>query len=72
MILPSLMPVLSLLLPAAVSRWMSVVFGTMYAIVMMLAIRGGWHFYVAYGCVEIVLSGLIVWLAWTWPKQPVR
>ena len=72
MIIPSLMPVLCLLLPAAVNRWMSMIFGAMYAIIMVLAIRGGWHFYLVFGCIEIGLSGLIVWFAWTWPKQPVR
>ncbi|MDQ2834130.1 MAG: DUF6326 family protein [Acidobacteriota bacterium] len=72
MIIPSLMPFLTLVLPAGVSRWANIVFGAVYTFVMILAIRGGWHFYVAYGLIEIGLTLLIVWCAWTWPKRPAR
>jgi hypothetical protein len=70
MVVPSLMPFLSLVLPAPVNRWVNVVFGSIYSVIMILAIRGGWHFYVVYGLIEIVLTLLIVWFAWSWPKQP--
>jgi hypothetical protein len=72
MIAPSLMPFLSLALPARVSRWMNIVFGALYTVIMILAIRGEWHFYIAYGLIEIVLTSLIVWTAWTWPKAGQR
>jgi hypothetical protein len=68
MIIPSLMPFFCLALPARISRWMNLLFGAIYTVIMILAIRGGWHYYVAYGLVEIVLTALIVWTAWTWPK----
>ncbi len=70
MILPSLMPFLSLALPAGVNRWLNIFAGVLYATIVILAIRGGWHFYVVYGWIEIVLTVLIVWYAWTWPKHP--
>jgi Family of unknown function (DUF6326) len=44
MVIPSLMPFLSLVLPAGVNRWMNRVFGVMYTVIMILAVRGGWHF----------------------------
>jgi hypothetical protein len=72
MIIPSLMPFLSLVLPAAVNRWVNIVFGAVYSVIMILAIRGGWHFYVLFGLIEITLTLLIVWYAWTWPKQSTR
>lgn len=72
MIIPSLMPFLSLVMPARLSRWMNIVFGAIYSAIMVLAIRGGWHFYIVFGMLEITLTLLIVWYAWTWPKQPVR
>jgi hypothetical protein len=72
MIIPSLMPFLSLVLPAAMNRWANVVFGALYTVVMILAIIGSWHFYIVYGLIEIILTALIVWYAWTWPKQPTR
>ncbi|HEV2416536.1 MAG TPA: DUF6326 family protein [Terriglobia bacterium] len=72
MIIPSLMPFLSLALPAVVSRWMNIVFGAIYTAIMILAIRGGWHFYIVFGLIEIALTALIIWQAWTWPKQSAR
>jgi hypothetical protein len=72
MIIPSLMPFLSLVLPAAVNRWVNIVFGVIYSLIMIVVIRGGWHYYVLFGLIEITLTELIVWFAWTWPKQPTR
>ena len=72
MIIPSLMPFLSLVLPAGANRWMNIVFGAVYSVIMMVVIRGGWHYYVLFGLIEIALTVLIVWYAWTWPKQPTR
>lgn len=69
MAVPSLMVFLSLVLPAHVNRWMNVIFGTVYAVIMVLAIQGSWHFYTLYGLIEIALTLSIVWYAWTWPKQ---
>jgi hypothetical protein len=30
---------------------------------------GAWEFYVFLGVIEIVLTALIVWYAWKWPKR---
>jgi uncharacterized protein DUF6326 len=72
MIIPSLLPFLSLILPAALSRWVNIGSRTLYTAIMILVIRGGWRYYVLFGLIEITLTGLIVWYAWTWPKQPAR
>jgi hypothetical protein len=77
MVIPSLMPFLSLALPTGVNRWVNIVFGAAYSAIMVavvfLAIRGGgWYFYICFGLIEITLTVLIVWYAWTWPKQPAR
>ena len=69
MIVPCLMPFLSLALPTSVCRWMNVIFGVVYTLIMILAIRGEWWFYIMFGLLEIVLTALIVWYAWTWPRQ---
>ncbi|AXC16295.1 hypothetical protein ACPOL_7103 (plasmid) [Acidisarcina polymorpha] len=70
MAVPSLMVVLSFLLPATLSRWLNIVLGVLYSAIMVLAIQGSWHFYVFFGLIEIALTVEIVWHAWTWPKQP--
>lgn len=69
MLLPSLMVVLSIVLPAAASRAANLLAATFYALVMALVIRGTWHFYVMYGLVEIALCATILWSAWRWPRQ---
>lgn len=69
MAIPSLMGFLSLVLPPTLNRWLNIIFGVVYTVIMILAIQGSWHFYIFFGFVEIVLTSLIVWYAWTWPKQ---
>jgi hypothetical protein len=69
MAIPSLMVFLSLVLPPRVNRWVNIILGAVYTVIMILAIQGGWHFYVFLGLIEITLTSLIVWQAWTWPKQ---
>jgi len=69
MAVPSLMAFLSLVLPAGVNRWANIILGVAYTGIMILAIQGSWHFYIFFGLIEIALTLLIVWYAWTWPKQ---
>jgi hypothetical protein len=72
MIVPSLMPFLSLVLPSGIHRWVNIVFGAIYSVIMVLAIQGGWYFYIVFGVIEIALALLIVRYAWTWPRQSAR
>ena len=69
MVVPSLMPLLSLVLPVRLSRWLNIIFGVVYSLIMTVAFKSGWHFYIFFGAIEIVLTLLIVWYAWTWPKE---
>ncbi len=69
MAIPSLMVCLSLILPATASRWLNLVFGALYTVIMVLAIQKSWHFYVFFGLIEIALTLTIVWHAWTWPRR---
>lgn len=66
---PALMIALSLLLPARPNRWLNIVLGALYSLIMVLAIQGSWHFYIFFGLVEIALTLAIVWHAWTWPRS---
>jgi Family of unknown function (DUF6326) len=72
MAIPSVMVFLALVLPPRVNRWANIILGAVYTVIMILVIQGGWHFYVFFGLIEITLTGLIVWYAWTWFKQPTR
>ena len=68
MAIPSVMVFLSLVLPPRVNRWTNIVFGAIYTLIMVFSMPGAWIFYLFFGVIEIVLTALIVWYAWTWPR----
>lgn len=73
MTLPSLMVFLSLALKAETNRRLNITLGIFYTAVMMLVGAtsiGEWKiFYTYLAIVEIILTLLIVWLAWRWQKE---
>ncbi|MGH8447171.1 MAG: DUF6326 family protein [Solimonas sp.] len=69
--IPALMVFLSLVLPAVVCRWLNILLGLAYAVIMVLTMMSGaWNFYLMMGVIEIVLGLLTIWFAWTWPRKP--
>jgi hypothetical protein len=38
-------------------------------LVMILAMKGAWYFYVCFGLIEITLTAFIVWYASSWPRS---
>ena len=71
MAIPSLMIFLSIALGPCASRWLNLVFGTLYTVLMgMLAIQADWHFYQGFAALEAGLTALAVWYAWRWPRLP--
>lgn len=73
MTFPILMIVLSLVLTPQINRWANISVGIIFTLIMALIVftsKGKWMlFYIYLGCVEIMLTSLIVWLAWKWPGQ---
>jgi len=71
MAVPAVMVFLSLALKPKANRWANIVLGTVYTAVIIatLLMPGVWAYYFFFGVVEIVLTVLIVWYAWRWPKQ---
>jgi len=67
--IPSVMIFLSLALKAKVNRWLNIIFGLLYTLIIMFTASHNWAFMKMYGVVEVVLTGLVVWYALTWPKQ---
>jgi hypothetical protein len=68
--IPSLMVLVSAVLPAALSKWLNVVFGVLYTLVNAATFFGAPLFYQFIVSVELILSVSIVVSALTWPKQP--
>lgn len=67
--IPAVMVFLSTVLPPAINRWVNIVLGMFYTVIMLLTMPGAWAFYIFLGVVEVALTLLIVWHAWTWPKE---
>jgi hypothetical protein len=68
-VIPSVMVTLSLVAKPRISRWLNMVLGIAYTIIMLLTLQGAWMYYMFLGAIEVVLTLLIVWYAWHWPKQ---
>lgn len=73
MVIPPLMIVASLILKPKPNKWLNIIFGSIFTIMMMLIAFGSltpWYsFYVFLAIVEAVLTGVIVWSAYKWPKE---
>lgn len=69
MAIPSLMVFLSITLPPTLSRLANIVFGIVYSVMMLLiVISPAWLFYRFFAVLEVGLTLLVVWYAWTWPR----
>jgi hypothetical protein len=73
LIIPALMIFLSILLQPKLSRFLNVLFGTLYTLLLLwIAINysGSWlRFALLFAIVECVITSIIVWHAWNWPRN---
>ena len=71
--IPALMVCLSVILKPTINKWINIAFGIFFtAIMLFIAINSltPWQtFYVFLAIVESIITSLIVWYAWKWPKQ---
>ena len=68
LLIPSVMIFLSLVMKPSLNRWVNILFGVIYTLIICITMWA-WYFYILYGVIEITLTGLVVWYAWTWPRQ---
>lgn len=72
MAIPAFMVFLSVLLKPQINRILNLVFGAIYTAIMLLiavtSIAPWWTFYVFFAIVEVVITSLIVYNAFKWPK----
>ena len=68
MAIPSIMIALSVILSASPARWLNIVFGLLYSLIILLTMWA-YAFSIVYGVIEVVLTLLVVWYAWTWPVK---
>src|ERR1700682_4049086 len=67
MAVPSIMIFLSLALRPNLNRWLNIIFGAIYTVIILITMWD-WAFYIFFGIIEVVLTALVVWYAWKWPK----
>lgn len=73
LIIPALMIFLSILLQPKLNRLFNLIFGILYtALMLWIATNysGEWlRFAVVFAIVESLITSMIVWYAWKWPRQ---
>jgi len=68
-LIPSLMVFCSLILRPRVNRIANIALGILYALTIIAGAIGEWNYYVLGSAVESALLAVIVYYAWTWPKE---
>jgi hypothetical protein len=68
MAIPALMVFLPIVLPPVLNRWSNIVLALLYAVIVGMTAPGSWSFYVFFSALEVTLSLLIAWSAWSWPR----
>ncbi len=64
MAIPSVMIFLPLVLPTRTNRWVNIVLGVAYTLVIVGGMPGAWLFYIFFNVIEIALTITVVVLAW--------
>ena len=71
--IPSIMVALSIFLKPKINRILNIVFGAIFTIMMIfigIMSTNEWYlFYVFLAFLESIITALIVWYAWKWPKE---
>ncbi len=71
--IPSVMVAASILLNPKINRILNILFGALFTLMMVfigIISTNEWYlFYVFLAFLESILTALIVWYAWKWPKE---
>jgi len=71
--IPSVMVAVSIFLKPKINRILNILFGTLFTLMMIfigIMSTNEWYlFYVFLAFLESIITALIVWYAWKWPKE---
>ena len=71
--IPSVMVAASIILQPKINRFLNMLFGTLFTLMMVfigIISTNEWYlFYVFLAFLESIITALIVWYAWNWPKK---
>jgi len=70
--IPSLMIFLSIFLKPIINKWLNIIFGIIFTLLVIAvastALYKWYTFYVLYAILEAILTIMIVYYAWKWPR----
>lgn len=70
MSIPAIMVVACCFANASLCRWLNIIFGVIFTLIIMVTIFIGIvYYYLYFGVLEILTTSFIVWLAWKWPSE---
>ena len=71
MVIPSVMVFISLTLHAKANRWVNIIVGIVYIVILGSTFLTGRNpaYYILFAMLKAVFLALIVWHAWKWPKK---
>ncbi len=71
--IPAVMMMLCVLAKPSLNRWLNIIFGTFFTLIMLLIAATSltpWRaFYGLYALIESSFTATIVWYAWKWPNN---
>lgn len=71
--LPSLMVIASLLMPARINRLANLVISLLWFVSVVVTVLGeSWNYYVLGSVIELLLLLSIAYCAWTWPRRTAQ
>ncbi len=73
LVIPSVMVAASIILKPKINRILNIIFGTLFTLMMVFiginSMTEWYSFYVFMAFTESIITFLIVWYAWKWPKE---
>ena len=73
MAIPSIMVGASIILKPKINRILNIIFGSIFTLMMLFigvnSMTEWYGFYVFLAFLESIITALIVWYAWKWPKE---
>jgi len=73
LVIPSVMVAASIILKPKINRILNIIFGTLFTLMMVFiginSMTEWYSFYVFLAFSESIITFLIVWYAWKWPKE---
>ena len=68
-VIPSLMVFSTLVLQPRLNRIANIALGIVYIVTIVIGAVGEWIYYILGSVVEVAMLAVVIYYAWTWPKQ---